>query len=359
MNVVHLWLKDFRNYASAELAPPPDGLTVVRGQNGQGKTNLLEAVAWLATLKSFRGSPREALVRQGARSAVIRAEVDRDGRRIMVEAESPLVGRDRVLVNRQPLGRSRDLLGALRVTVFSPEDLELVQGGPAGRRAMLDDTLVALAPSRNDALQTNVERILRQRNTLLRQSEGRRDESVMTTLDVWDSQLAAAGSELADQREGLAGKLEPHVARAYADLATPGTAAVSLSYARSWEGTLGEALGAARGEDLRRGYTTVGPQRDELELTLGGMPARTHASQGEQRSLALALRLAAHSLVTEQAGSAPLLLLDDVFSELDPGRCAALLRLLPPGQALLTTAGGLPEGAAPALVVTAREGVLA
>ena len=360
MNLLHLWLTDFRNYTKAELEPPPDGLTVIRGQNGQGKTNLLEAVGWLAGLKSFRGAPREALVRSGAASAVIRAEGERDSRRLLVEAETPLNGRDRVLVNRQPLKRSRDLLGAFRVTVFSPEDLELVQGGPAGRRELLDDTLIALEPARHDALQTTVERVLRQRNTLLRQSGGRGDSEVLATLDVWDAQLAKAGTELAAERTVLSSRLEPEVRSAYLGIAggEADGGVVTVAYRVSWEGELADALAAARKEDLRRGHTTVGPHRDELELTLDGMPARTHASQGEQRSLALALRLAAHRLVRDRTGSSPVLLLDDVFSELDSERCAALFRILPPGQALLTTAAEPPDVAHADLVVTVRDGTL-
>ena len=356
MNLLKLWLTDFRNYTNAELSPPPDGLTVIRGQNGQGKTNLLEAVAWLATLRSFRGAPREALVRRGAETAVIRAETEHDARRVLIEAEAPASGRDRVMVNRQPLKRARDLLGAFRVTVFGPEDLDLIQGAPAGRRLLLDDTLVALDPIRQDALQADVERVLRQRNTLLRQSDGRRDPEVLTTLDVWDAQLAKAGTELAGERAALAAELGPEVGTLYAGISAEGDVAVGVAYQMSWNGDLATALEAARTEDLRRGHTTVGPHRDELEITLAGMPARTHASQGEQRSLALAVRLAAHRLVKDRVGSSPVLLLDDVFSELDSERCAALFRVLPAGQALLTTAAAVPEQARPDLVVTVRDG---
>lgn len=356
MRIGHLWLTDFRNYTSAELHPDPDGLTVIRGANGQGKTNLLEAIGWLATLSSFRGSPREALVRNGADRAVVRAEGDRDGRTVLVEAELARTGRDRVLVNRQPLRRARDLLGALRVTVFSPDDLELVRGGPASRRDLLDAALVALAP-RHHVLQSDLERVIRQRNTLLRQSEGRLAPDVEATLDVWDSKLTSLGTELAEAREELTARMEPEVAAAYGRL-SGGAGSAGLAYRRSWEGALGEALLAARREDVRRGFTSLGPHRDELEIALDGMPARSHASQGEQRCLALALRLATHTLVTAEVGSPPVLLLDDVLSELDPGRAAALLALLPPGQALLTTASVLPEGWDPALVLSVRNGVI-
>lgn len=357
MNIAHLWLTDFRNYASAELAPDPQGLTVIRGANGQGKTNLLEAVGWLASLSSFRGAPRDALVRTGADKAVVRAEGMREGRAVLVEAELARTGRDRVLVNRQPLRRTRDLLGAFRVTVFSPDDLELVRGGPAARRELLDTALVFLAP-RHHSLQSDVERVLRQRNTLLRQVDGRLDADAEATLEVWDAKLTSLGTALAEAREELVVRLSPEVDDAYTGLSRGG-GAVTLVYRRSWEGGLAEALQATRREDLRRGFTSLGPHRDELEMTLDGMPARTQASQGEQRCLALALRLATHTLVTSEVGSPPVLLLDDVLSELDPGRAAALLALLPAGQALLTTAGPLPEGWTPSLVVSVDEGRIA
>ncbi|MGQ0520462.1 MAG: DNA replication/repair protein RecF [Actinomycetota bacterium] len=345
MLVERLWLTDFRNYASAEVELAPAGLTVVLGGNGEGKTNLLEAVAYLATLGSFRGAPPEAMVRTGRASAVVRAEGRRAGRAVLVEAEITPGGRSRVLVNTQPLRRSADLLGAIRVSVFSPDDLELVKGGPAGRRRYLDDALVSVHP-RNAALRADLERVLRQRNALLKQAKGRLDGAAATTLDVWDDQLSATGEALAAARDELVAGLEAPVAKAYDQVS--GTAAdVEIAYERSWEGPLARALAAARTDDVRRGVTTVGPHRDELRLSIASRPARTHASQGEQRSLALALRLGAHAAAAEAVGEPPVLLLDDVFSELDPGRSAALLAHLPGGQAVLTTAGAVPEGASP------------
>ena len=358
MRVTRLWLTDFRNYTSAELALPGDGLTVVTGGNGQGKSNLLEAVGWLATLSSFRGAPAEALVRRGCEQAVVRAEGERDGRTLLIEAEINLGGRrDRVFVNRQPLKRARDLLGALRTTVFAPDDLVLLKGGPNERRRYLDDLLVALHP-RNDALQADVERVLRQRGALLKQAGGRLTGEVESTLDVWDAKLAVAGSALADEREALVASLEPVLGKSYQEVAAATAVDVAVSYERSWSGLLADALAAARVDDLRRGITTVGPHRDELAVALDGLPARTHASQGEQRSLALALRLAGHALVTEVTGSAPVLLLDDVFSELDPDRSEALVAHLPAGQALLTTAGPTPAGVRAAATVRVVDGVL-
>jgi DNA replication and repair protein RecF len=356
LRVTHLWLADFRNYMAAELEPAA-GLTAIIGSNGEGKTNLLEAVGYLATLASFRGAPGEALVRAGAQLGVVRAEVERDARRSLIEAELRAVGRDRVLVNRQPLKRARDLLGTVRITVFSPDDLVLVKGGPAERRRLVDDTLVACAP-RHDATRTDLDRILRQRTTLLKQAGGRLSPEVAATLDVWDTKLAEVGEVLGQARAKLIERLEPVVAKAYDDVASA-AAHVTLSYDAPWRaGGLAAALEAARADDVRRSVSTVGPHRDELVLTVNGLPARTHASQGEQRSLALALRLATHAVVTEITGSTPVLLLDDVFSELDPDRSAALLTHLPPGQALLTTAGPLPEAVRPELVVRVRGGTI-
>jgi DNA replication and repair protein RecF len=361
MHLDRVWLTDFRSYRSAELALSPAGLTLVVGPNGAGKTNLLEAIGYLATLRSFRDAPTEALVRSGATSAVVRAEGEREGRRLLIEAELRHAGRDRVQVNRQPLRRGRDLIGAIQVTVFSPDDLILVKGGPGERREYLDDLLVALHP-RHDAARREVERVLRQRGALLRSVQGqlRPDVDVVRTLDVWDTKLATAGEALVRAREGLVVALQERAVGAYEQLAagSTGANAVRLSYQRSWTGGLLDALGAARGDDLRRGVTTVGPHRDELSLSVGELPARTHASQGEQRSLALSLRLAGHHVVAERVGSFPVLLLDDVFSELDAERASALLAVLPVGQAVLTTTAGPPPGTHPEVVVRVDDGTL-
>ena len=356
MRVTRLWLTNFRNYETAALEPDPDGLTVIVGSNGEGKTNLLEAIGYLATLSSFRGAPGEALIRQGCGSAIVRAEGERDERALLIEAELLPSGRDRVQVNRQPLKRSRDLLGALRVSAFAPDDLVLVKGGPGERRRFVDDVLVSLHP-KHDALQRDVDRVLKQRNSLLRQAGGRLTAEVESTLDVWDAKLASAGTALVEAREELVRQLEPEVGKAYDQVAhTAGD--VTVGYQRSWSGPLADAVAAGRTDDLRRGLSLVGPHRDEIALAIGGLPGRTHASQGEQRSLALALRLAAHRVVGEAVGASPVLLLDDVFSELDPERSEALLTHLPPGQALLTTAGAVPESARPGKLVRVSGGQL-
>ncbi len=354
MRLDRLWLTDFRGYRAAEVPFAP-GLTAVIGHNGAGKTSILEAVGWLATLGSFRGAPNEAMVRQGAAAAYIRAEVARDDERThLLEAELPVRGRSRLQLDRKRVARGRDVLGHLRVVVFTPDDLELVKGGPGGRRRLLDDLLVQLHP-RYDRMRSDVERVLRQRNALLKQAGGRLGPEVAATLDVWDLKLAESGTELAAARAELTTELRPLVAAAYDRLAGTGSD-VDLVIRPSWQGDLADALREARQEDVRRAVTSVGPHRDDLEIGLRGMPARLHGSQGEQRCLTLALRLAAREVIETRTGTGPLLLLDDVLSELDAGRAEALLALLPATQTVITSAGGVPVGTRPDLVVEIVDG---
>ncbi len=357
MIVTHLELTDFRNYSSAAF-DLDSGTTAVIGDNGQGKTNLAEALAYLATLTSFRSAPNDALVRVGAETAVVRATVRHDdGRETLIEAELAVAGRNRVQVNRQKLGRVRDLLGSVRVTVFSPDDLTLIKGGPGDRRRYLDDTLVALA-TKYDAARLEIDRIVRQRNTLLKQAERRLTPEIEATLDVWDAKFAEVADQFGYARATLVARITPFVHEAYEQLAGHATP-IELRYEPEWRRSgLGAALAAARSADVRRGVSTVGPHRDEFTLSLDGLPSRTHASQGEQRSLALSLRLAAHRLVTERTGSAPLLVLDDVLSELDDHRAGALLEHLPAGQVIITTAHELPAAARPDHVIRIAGGVV-
>jgi len=368
----HLWLTDFRSWPHAEVTLA-GSLTVIRGSNAAGKTNLLEAIAYLATLASFRGVPNDALVRSGCSEAVVRGSGRRGGREVLVEAEIRLAGRGRVALNRQPVRRTADLSDALQVSVFSPDDLVLVKGGPSGRRRWLDDALVALHP-RNEALRREFERVIRQRTALLGQAGGRLSPDVATTLDVWDTKLIETGEALADARAAFLARAQPLVARAYANLAEdpaagepagedPGPvgfeswAPVKLTYEAPWrEQGLATALGEVRNQEMRRGVSLVGPHRDDVGLSIGGLAARTQASQGEQRTLALALRLAAHLVVAEDVGEPPVLLLDDVFSELDARRSRALFDHLPPGQAVLTTTGPVPDGARPERVLEVADG---
>jgi DNA replication and repair protein RecF len=354
MSLRQLELADFRAFGAARFAPEPEGTTAITGANGTGKTSVLEALAYLGTRRSFRGAPPEAMVRTGAESAIVRASFDTTETTVLVEAEIRPAGRSRTRVNRKDVSGRAALAGAAPCTIFSPDDLALISGGPRGRRDLLDDTL-ALLDAEGARAADETERVLRQRAALLRQSGGRATADVATTLEVWDQRLADAGKVLVAARERLVAELEPLVAGAYGRLAgtptLPGDAAVAAHYERSWEGDLFDALGAARPDDLRRGLNTVGPHRDDLAVMLDGRAARTHASQGEQRCLALALRLGIHELVRTRTELDPTLLLDDVFSELDPARSRALVAELPAGQSILTTASPLPEGIAVARIV--------
>jgi DNA replication and repair protein RecF len=354
MRLRQLWLKDFRSYLELDLELPA-GLTCVVGENGIGKTNLLEAIGYLIHLKSFRGADNATMVALGSDRAIVRGQGSSKGRELLVEAEIPRSGRGRVQVNRQRLQRSADLGAAARVSVFAPDDLATIKGSPGLRRDFLDDSVVALWPRQDDTRRTLVQ-VLRQRNALLRQRGGRLDADGAMMLDIWDERLAATGEAIGTARLSLVNDLSPYVDRAYKQLSRRDDS-VSLGYDPTWFNQgLEAALKDTRKEDLRRGTSLVGPHRDDVVVMLNGAPSRSHASQGEQRTLALSLRLGVHLLLTERHGEPPLLLLDDVFSELDRFRTAALFEALPTGQALLTTAVELPEGAEPSLLLEATPG---
>ncbi len=340
MHVAELWLTDIRSYESVDATFGP-GLTVIRGANGIGKTNLIEAMGYLGSQRSFRGVTADTMVRHGRESGVIRGRVQHDERTLLVECEISTRGRSRAQINGQKVTRGRDLVEVLRTTVFAPDDLAIVKAGPALRRRFLDEVMVARKP-KLDALRSEVEKILRQRNALLKQARGRLTDDVGMTLAVWNDKLGASGEELAAERRSLLAAIAPQVQALYADV-SGSDQRVDLHYRSTWQqGDLASALEAVRDDELRRGVTLVGPHRDDLEVQLNGLPGRTHASQGEQRSLALALKLGGHLAVTSAVGQAPVLLLDDVFSELDHGRADALVHSLPPGQVMLTTAGEVP-----------------
>lgn len=364
VRVSTLSLIDFRCYEAADLELP-SGVTVVVGGNGAGKTSLLEAIGWAALGRSFRGVPDAALVRAGVDQAILRAEIVGAGEetRHLVEAEVRAVGRNRVLVDHHPLVRTRDLLQSLRVTVFAPDDLALVKAAPSGRRAYLDDLLVVLAP-RYDAVRAEFEKVLKHRNALLK--GGVRGREASDTLDVFDQQLVSTGGELIAGRLRLIDRLTPAVDAAYRALAGTGPA-VTARYEAEWAGDatvtpdavtdlLTAALVDRRRQELDRGVTLVGPHRDEWRLSINGLDSRTHASQGEQRTLSLALRLGGHHLSTEVLDDPPVLLLDDVFSELDPARADALVAELPAGQAVITTASGVPDAVHPEQQVRVADG---
>ncbi len=362
--VGHLWLDDFRCLQGVDLDLDP-GLTVIHGANGQGKTSMLESIAWIARSHSFRGVSDVPLVRRGCDQAIVRAEIVSDDRLQLFEAELRATGRNRVQCNKRSITRARDLHGLLRVAVFAPDDLELVKGGPAARRLYLDELLGTLAV-RYEAARTDFERVLKQRNALLR--SGVRDPSAVATLDVLDEQLVGAAGEMVRGRLQLVSRLGPAVNAAYDALAEDGRR-VDETYEAEWApeplgvgdtGAVDEllrvALEARRRAEIDRGVTLIGPHRDDWKLTIDALDARTQASQGEQRSLALALRLAGRGVVHELTGTPPVLLLDDVFSELDARRSSALIRNLPAGQTLLTTAGTIPPDVKPDQVLRIHAG---
>ncbi|GFH36658.1 DNA replication/repair protein RecF [Streptomyces pacificus] len=349
MHVTHLSLADFRSYARVEVALEP-GVTAFTGANGQGKTNLVEAVGYLATLGSHRVSSDAPLVRTGAERAVIRAAVTQGERSQLIELELNPGKSNRARINRSSQVRPRDVVGIVRTVLFAPEDLALVKGDPGERRRFLDDLVTARSP-RMAGVRSDYERVLRQRNTLLKSAAMARRHGGramdLSTLDVWDQHLARAGAELLARRLDLIAALQPLADKAYEQLA-PGGGPLALEYrgsagggaARSreeWYEQLAAELGETRRQEIERGVTLVGPHRDELLLKLGGMPAKGYASHGESWSYALALRLASYDLLRAE-GNEPVLVLDDVFAELDTRRRERLAELVAPGEQVLVTA---------------------
>jgi len=352
MFVTHLSLADFRNYISAEV-PLAAGVTVFTGANGQGKTNLVEAVEFLATLGSHRVAGDQPLVRAGAERAIVRGKVQAgldDPRSLLLEVEIIPGRANKAALNRGPLRRPRDLLGALRVVLFAPDDLAIVKGDPADRRAYLDALITARWP-RLAGVRADYDRVLKQRATLLKSLSGRVGRAsgaeAGATLEVWDGQLAALGAELVAARLTTLAQLRPHLERAYADIA-PTNNEAGIAYKSSsvsedeasvaeLTSALLEQMAARRGEEIARGLCLVGPHRDDLTLTLGGLPTKGYASHGESWSSALALRLAAFTLLRAD-GVEPVLILDDVFAELDETRRDRLADLVGSAEQVLITA---------------------
>ncbi|MGW7514633.1 DNA replication/repair protein RecF [Streptomyces sp. NPDC054796] len=359
MHVTHLSLADFRSYARAEVPLDP-GVTAFVGPNGQGKTNLVEAVGYLASLGSHRVSSDAPLVRMGAERAVVRAQVRQGERQQLVELELNPGRANRARINRSSQVKPRDVLGIVRTVLFAPEDLALVKGDPGERRKFLDELITARSP-RMAGVRSDYERVLKQRNTLLKSAAMARRHGGkgmdLSTLDVWDQHLARVGAELLARRLELIGTLQPLADKAYEQLA-PGGGPVALEYKGAVTGStpeelyggLLEALAEARKQEIERGVTLVGPHRDDLVLKLGQLPAKGYASHGESWSYALSLRLASYDLLKSE-GNEPVLVLDDVFAELDVKRRARLAELVAPGEQVLVTAAveedvpGVLEGA--------------
>ncbi len=345
----HLSLVDFRSWESVEVPLGP-GVNVLTGMNGAGKTNLVEALGYLATLSSHRVSADVALIRRGAERAVIRAAVVSEGRELLLEIEIGAGRANRARINRSPLTRPRDLLGVIRTVLFAPEDLALVRGDPGERRRFTDEVLVLRAP-RMAGVRADYERVLKQRVALLKSAgaarRGRSNPGDLSTLDVWDEHLAAAGAALTTARHTLVDQLRPYVTAAYAEVA-PASAPVDLRYRPSVEldqptdeqavkAALLEAMQRLRSQEIDRGVSLVGPHRDELELLLGDGPAKGYASHGESWSFALALRLGSFALLRAD-GVEPVLILDDVFAELDVTRRDRLAELVLTADQVLVTA---------------------
>jgi DNA replication and repair protein RecF len=358
--VRHLQVGSFRNWERVDLALAP-GPTVFVGRNGEGKTNLVEAVGYLATMSSHRVSSDAPLVRHGDSQAVVRAALRRGDRELLVEIEINPGRVNRVRVNRGPLPRPRELLGLVRTVLFAPEDLALVRGDPTERRRFLDELLITRTP-RLAGVRSDYDRVLKQRNALLKTARLARGKAI-ETLDVWDGHLTDFGGQLLAARLQLVADLAPHVTRAYGEVAGDGAATAGLGYSSTvplaGDGTalapdiplptaeeltiaMRERVAERRNDELDRGMTLVGPHRDDLVIHLGPAPAKGFASHGESWSLALALKLATFALLRGD-GEDPILILDDVFATLDAERRAALAAVARSAEQTLITAAVLDD----------------
>lgn len=361
MIVAHLSLTDFRNYAAADLELVA-GPNLFVGRNGQGKTNLVESIAYLSTLGSHRVPTDQALIRSGADAAIIRARLEHDGRQILAELQLNRSGANRAQLNRVAI-RPRELPRHVATVLFAPEDLALVRGEPSGRRRFLDQLLVQLSPRLGGEL-ADYERVLKQRNSLLKSARGVRNPE-LSTLELWDERLIALGTAIIQARSRVVERLRPHVAAAYERIAGPGhraELAMALSIfaasvdddpadadpASSSDDEVADGFRAAlvrvRRSELERGLTLVGPHRDDLLLMLNRLPARGYASHGESWSFALALKLASAAVLRADSPTGdPVVILDDVFAELDEGRRGQLAAAVGDYEQVLITAAVLSD----------------
>ncbi|OBG36451.1 DNA replication/repair protein RecF [Mycobacterium alsense] len=357
MYVRHLGLRDFRSWAHVDLELPA-GRTVFVGPNGFGKTNLVEALWYSTTLGSHRVGTDAPLIRAGAERAVVSTIVVNDGRECAIDLEIAAGRANKARLNRSPVRSTREVVGVLRAVLFAPEDLALVRGDPSDRRRYLDDLATVRRPA-VAGVRADYDKVLRQRTALLKSLSGARyrgDRGALDTLDVWDNRLAEHGAALMAARIDLVNQLAPEVEKAY-QLLAPGSRPATISYRSSLgdpqagsdptdreflEAALLAALSARRDAELERGVCLVGPHRDDLELRLGDQPAKGFASHGESWSFAVGLRLAAYELLRED-GSDPVLLLDDVFAELDATRRRALASVAESAEQVVVTAAVLED----------------
>jgi DNA replication and repair protein RecF len=353
--VRHLGLRDFRSWAHADLELEP-GRTVFVGPNGYGKTNLIEALWYSTTLGSHRVGTDAPLIRTGAPRAVVSTIIVNEGRECAVDLEIAAARANKARLNRSPVRSTREVVGVLQAVLFAPEDLALVRGDPADRRRYLDDLATVRRPT-VAGVRADYDKVLRQRTALLKSLSGvrnRSDQAALDTLDVWDSRLAEYGAQLMAARIDLVNQLAPEVEKAY-QLLAPGSRPASIAYRSGLddglnsdtdrellEAALLAALSARRAAELERGMCLVGPHRDDLELRLGDQFAKGFASHGESWSFAVALRLAAYELLRAD-GSEPVLLLDDVFAELDTARRRALAAVAESAEQVLVTAAVLED----------------
>jgi len=349
-----LALSDFRNYRSVEIALEP-GVVSFIGSNGQGKTNLIEAIGYVATLSSHRVATDAPLVRGDAPRAVIRIRVQREQRSNLIELEINPGKANRAQLNQAPVARPRELIGLLRTVVFAPEDLSLVKGDPAERRRFLDDLIVMRSP-RMATVRADYERVVRQRNSLLKslsgRSRSRADENAESSLEVWNAALTNLGSQIMAARVGLIADLRPHVGLTY-DAVSDKTGPLELTYVSKVDERLGESpqrddyesalrdsLADHRQAEIDRGVSLIGPHRDELAMNLRTFPVKGYASHGECWSVALTLRIASYELLRSDVGGGgePVLILDDVFAELDQARRERVAEMVTGADQVLITA---------------------
>ncbi len=361
MIVTHLTLSDFRNYESLDIELRA-GSNLFVGSNGQGKTNLVESLGYLSTLGSHRVSSDQAMIRQGQDSAIIRARLSHAGREILAEVQLNRASPNRAQVNRVAI-KTRELPRYFSSVLFAPEDLALVRGEPSGRRRFMDELLVLRTPRMGGVL-ADYDRVLRQRNTLLKSARNSGvKENQLGTLEIWDERLVALGSELIEARSALVAELAPEVTSAYAAVAGHDHAANLTNYLSILASTPDDddqdqnataagvqpaaeiaekfraALARLRRAELDRGVTLAGPHRDDLVLGLNGMPARGYASHGESWSFALALKLASAAVLRRESSTGdPVLVLDDVFAELDESRRGRLAAAVGDFEQVLITA---------------------